>query len=99
VSWRDPFVQTPYGRVRASNLEDVRRQREAWAGERIPRKRRRGRPPDLGNIRSPEAVRDAYRVALAEGWPTQERVAERLAVSVTALKAYLTRHGMTWPPG
>jgi hypothetical protein len=30
VSWRDPLVETPYGRVRASNLEGLRRQQEAW---------------------------------------------------------------------
>jgi hypothetical protein len=67
---------------------------------RVPRKRPRGRPRGSTWIRSPEAVRAAYRDALADPTvrPTQEEVAHRLGRGVTTLKEYMTRKGMSWPP-
>ena len=96
---RDPTPQDPGERWRQpgwTGLAELYYQSRL----RIPSKRRRGRPRGSTWIRSPEAVRAAYRDAQADPTvrPTQEEVAHRLGRGVTTLKEYMTRKGMSWPP-
>ena len=95
LAWRDLLAELrpPRHRHPPMTFSDVH-------GRIVPNKRRRGRPPGTTIIRSPEAVRAACRDVEAGGLrASQERVAEQLGVGVTTLKAYLTEHRMSWPPG
>jgi hypothetical protein len=74
VSWRDPLVDTPYGRVRASNLEGLRRQQEAWRHEEP----------------SPawQAIERAYR-ATGKVRPSQLEAAQAADVSETTMRRWV----------
>jgi hypothetical protein len=76
----------------------IRNARRWWAG--IAGHPLVGRPVGSSSIRDPETIRGAFRIYVREkrARPSQEELAELLAVSPRTLQRRLNELGLPWPP-